>query len=68
LVGLLKRSAGRLELLERNIALAQTRFRITSAQSGRDGAGRSGQLGADFVAKVGCFRSAVGHFVENGRH
>jgi hypothetical protein len=23
---------------------------------------------ADFVAKVGCFRSAVGHFVENGRH
>ena len=22
---------------------------------------------ADFVAKVGCCRSAVGHFVENGR-
>jgi len=29
---------------------------------------QQGQLLADFVAKVGCCRSAVGHFVERGRH
>src|SRR5438874_9086429 len=40
-------SAGRLKLFERNIALAQTRFRITP-QCGRDRAGRSGQLGVIF--------------------
>jgi hypothetical protein len=35
-------------MFERNIALAQTRFRITP-QCGRDRAGRSGQLGVNRV-------------------